>query len=577
MLTKQWQMGEFKADDAGSPVLAKMHMATTRLTKYSADGNPPQLFTNETPLEAQVERRPIPLFCGEQVISLDIRLLLGRHWLKLLKKELLGHLSGEFIREYGLAPPDPADRADVMVCAHQSAWQKFAAMAGHCVDGGKLLLHLKSHPTHHASDGIASSAAEKVVIEVLEVEFRRWFEELFYQPPDAANEAWLPERLEYQFACSAPEKDAEKVLTAEEYYHGHLDWYNFSIDQTRRTLGPINDPNPVDVRKTITRSFMPNPVAFAGMPQSRWWRFEDGRTNFGDIKPDTTDLNKLILMEFGLVYANDWFMLPVTVPTGSIVSVSGLVITNVFGERFWIEPAGKGSDEDPRRWTMYTMNVAGHADVPADAAMLVAPTIPLTLEGKALEEVYLMRDEVANMVWGVETRIALPNGEPVPGREAGLQLQQHYQRIVQQEGGGTTPPPAVEPSAVMRYLLMKGVPENWIPFIPVHKDNDRREIQLQRASMPRLIEGDMKPIERIKPRTSLLRAGLSATPRAPYFIFEEEVPRAGVRVRQSFQRTRWYGGKVITWLGVQKQAGRGEGASGLAFDQLVPTGAPPAV
>ncbi|MCC6397444.1 MAG: hypothetical protein IT282_10530 [Bacteroidetes bacterium] len=54
------------------------------------------------------------------------------------------------------------------------------------------------------------------------------------------------------------------------------------------------------------------------------------------------------------------------------------------------------------------------------------------------------------------------------------------------------------------------------------------------------------------------------------------MPRAGVRVRQSFQRTRWYGGKVVTWLGVQKQAGRGEGASGLAFDQLVPSGAPPA-
>jgi hypothetical protein len=26
MLTRQWQMGEFKADDAGSPVLAKMHI-----------------------------------------------------------------------------------------------------------------------------------------------------------------------------------------------------------------------------------------------------------------------------------------------------------------------------------------------------------------------------------------------------------------------------------------------------------------------------------------------------------------------------------------------------------------------
>jgi len=29
MLTKQWQMGEFEGDDAGSPVLAKIRMDTT--------------------------------------------------------------------------------------------------------------------------------------------------------------------------------------------------------------------------------------------------------------------------------------------------------------------------------------------------------------------------------------------------------------------------------------------------------------------------------------------------------------------------------------------------------------------
>lgn len=29
MLTKQWQMGEFQGDDAGSPVFAKIHDAST--------------------------------------------------------------------------------------------------------------------------------------------------------------------------------------------------------------------------------------------------------------------------------------------------------------------------------------------------------------------------------------------------------------------------------------------------------------------------------------------------------------------------------------------------------------------
>ncbi len=571
MLTKQWQMGEFKADDAGSPVTAKMHMATTRLTKYRPDSHAVQAFNDDVPLEAQVEQRPIPLFSGEQEIALDIRLLMGRHWLKLLNKEGLGHLRREFIREYGIVSPDPDSRNDALVCAHKHAWQKFVAVAGRGMDGAKLYLYLKERASHRAYDNITATAIEKATLAVLELPFKNWFEQLFYQPTDPDNDAWLPERLEYQFACSAPIKETEKILKAEEYYHGHLDWYNFSIDQSRQTLGPVEGQNPHDVQNMITRSFMPNPVRFDGMPHTRWWRFEDGKTNFGDIKPDTTDLIKLMLIEFGLVYANDWFLLPVTLPTGSLCDIKGLVVSNVFGERFWIEPAAKGRDEDPQRWTMYSLNVAGHADVPADLSILVAPVVPKIFEGKPLEEVYLVRDEVANMVWGVETQIALPSGETTPGREAALQMQRHYQRIVKIENSGAIPPPAIEPVAAIRYQLMNSVPENWIPFVPVHKDNDRREIQLQRASMPRIIEGDTKPVEKIKPRTALMREGLSATPALPYFIHEEEVPRIGARVCQSFQRTRWYGGKVVTWLGVRKQTGRGEGASGLAYDQIVPT------
>ncbi len=87
--------------------------------------------------------------------------------------------------------------------------------------------------------------------------------------------------------------------------------------------------------------------------------------------------------------------------------------------------------------------------------------------------------------------------------------------------------------------------------------------------MPRVIEE--KPIRKIKPRTALLSEGLSENPPRPYFIHEEEVPRSGAIVTQSFQRTRWYDGKVITWLGARKQTGRGEGASGLAFDLIIPT------
>ena len=117
---------------------------------------------------------------------------------------------------------------------------------------------------------------------------------------------------------------------------------------------------------------------------------------------------------------------------------------------------------------------------------------------------------------------------------------------------------------------MTSVPENWIPFIPVHIENDLREIQLRRAGMLRIITGDTNPPVKVEPRSNLLRHGLDQPLPEGYDLFEEEVPRAGVRVTQSFQRTRWYNGQVFVWLGARKETGRGERSSGLAFDQIVP-------
>jgi hypothetical protein len=116
---------------------------------------------------------------------------------------------------------------------------------------------------------------------------------------------------------------------------------------------------------------------------------------------------------------------------------------------------------------------------------------------------------------------------------------------------------------------MNSVPENWIPFLPVHVPNNNREIQLQRAAMPRILLGDLSPATKVQPLTSLLRQGLDIAPAQPYFLHEEEVPRAGVRVTQYYSRSRWAQGQVYTWLRVQKQTGRGEASSGLAFDRLV--------
>jgi len=120
--------------------------------------------------------------------------------------------------------------------------------------------------------------------------------------------------------------------------------------------------------------------------------------------------------------------------------------------------------------------------------------------------------------------------------------------------------------------VMSSVPEHWIPFVPVHVPGDNRQIQLQRAAMPRIVPG--LPVEPVEPRTALLRVGRDLGTPEGYLVHEEEIGRAGTVLSQCFQRTRAFGGRAVVWVGVQRGVGRGEGSSGLAFDRLVDVPAP---
>jgi len=568
MLTKQWQMGEFRGEDAGSPAAAKVQVATTRLRAYKAAHGTVQEFDDALPLEARVERRPIPLSIGGRMASLDIRLLMGRQWLKMMAP--VADYESAFIQRYPIDVPDPSKKEDAHLCAHPEVWQTFAAVAGARMDGGALYEYLVADAGHHAWDGMTSVlAVHRSPIDDLAKSFVQWFETLFTQPPETGEDAWLPDRLEYQFTCAAPEGKGDIVLEAEEYYHGHLDWYNLDVSRERATLGTISSTQP-DPKETVVQSLVPVPIMYDGMPNTRWWAFEDRRVNFGGVTPSTTDLGTLMFLEFGLVYANDWYLIPMVLPAGSLARVRGMAVTTVFGERFWIEAAGSGAEEQWQRWSLFTLSAtAKEKGQAADTSLLLLPTVPKIQEGKPLEEAMLVRDEVANMVWGVEKTIGLATGSGKSGSEAAAETLAYYRRLLagwlEAHPGSIVSVPSVAP---IRYEVMNTVPEHWIPFIPVHVPGDNRATQLQRAAMPRILEGDPDDPAKVRPRTVLLRDGVE-TPRHKYFLHEEEVPRAGALVRQAYQRTRWTSGRVLVWLGARKQTGRGAGSSGLAFDRIV--------
>ena len=68
---------------------------------------------------------------------------------------------------------------------------------------------------------------------------------------------------------------------------------------------------------------MPSPVSFKGMPARRYWEMEDASIDIGAIDAGPTDLARLMLREFALIYGNDWFVVPVPVTVGSVARITG--------------------------------------------------------------------------------------------------------------------------------------------------------------------------------------------------------------------------------------------------------------
>jgi len=556
LLTRQWQLGELRGADAGSPVTATYSVTASAPSWFrpgASTGTVEDLLGDE-PLEAVAERRSVPFAFGTDPISFDLRLLIGRRWLKLLGAvPPLRHLRQAYVEAYPIGLPDPAADADTARVSHPEVWSQLQAVAGRRMDGYLLYRHLVDGG--HAFDGIPAPAPFRPQLDQLGMRLVRWFDGLIDQP--AGDASWDPRRLEHRFSVAAADPGGgETVLTAPEYPGGELDWHAFSLDPDH----PLGGADPTST--PLNRTVFPAPVRFSGMPLPRWWAVEDGRTNFAAVRPDSTDLTRLIFLEFALVFSNDWFQLPCDLPAGTVAAVAGLAVTDVFGQRLWITPAGAGADQDWQRWSMFTLDTLGDEPVAADTRLFLPPTVPHVATGPALEEVSLVRDENANLVWGIERTVRLPTGEGRRGSEVAAEILAHRQRLF-------PPPPPDAPRAAVAYEAMSTIPENWIPFIPVHVPGDTRRIQLQRAALPSSVDG-----QPVRPRTALLREGLDTPTPQPYFVNEEEVPQTGTTLSTAYNRTRWHDGRVTIWLATRRGTGRGEASSGLGFDLLVDTPTP---
>jgi hypothetical protein len=537
MLTRQWQLGELTAEDTGTLVFANLRYRCTHLQQ-----------PGESPLEARIERQPLFGDPAEVATHLPVRVQMGQYWLKLLSGDAqLRELKGRFIRLYPLQA-DAKQSVEVR--------QYVALCQGRCLDG--YLFFTAADPFAAMDD------AQRPRLKALFDRFRAWYVAQYEQPATPADDQqpatpaedlqpatpahqWLASRLKYAALPLATvpggQGVVQKALRVTEYSHGQLDWYDFELFSP--STGPMPPAGVTEIREYRhgtpgAKALLPAPVRFDGMPESRFWAFEDGGTNFAAVDADPKDLAKLALIEFALIYSGDWSLLNLEVPVGSYVEIQSLEVVDSFGRTTQV-PALKADN-----WGFLSLGKQeGSSQTAPDRGLLIPPAAGSSLQGRALEEVQFRRDEMVNLVWGIETIVPSAFGSGKPGRE------QEPERPLLKANGNA-----------LQYRKLSAFPPNWIPFQPVQSAAGhlllRRAAIRDRASEP------------VRPRTTLLRQGIGADDRwkKHYDIESSEIGRAGVIVRKAFQRSRDADGRVYVWLGLERHTGTGEGSSGLLFDDV---------
>lgn len=512
LLARQWQFGEFRGEDAGTPLAVQVSTASQRVTAWQP-GDPAgdaaaRPLPEHEPLDPSVEREPA-VASGP---GFRQRAEAGALLVTALAEA--GFETRAALVAACPLPLPPAGNPD-----DEKIPRFLRTVALTSPDGTTAAAALE------AGDPAWLGGAPEAALEAAQ-EWLGWYRRNVAPQAAADADSWIPERLEYRFSLRVGDAGAQRVFQAPLHEGGALDWYSFDY-APRRTLALPEEPP----ASASTRDFtvMASPLRYAGMPADRLWQFEDGAVNLGKLEVQRHDLARLCFVEFAMIYGNDWFVVPVDAETGSFTTVTELAYTTTFGDRFVVPPA----DDRGRtgRFRLFEIGTKGTEETLR--GLFIPPTARGTLEGRALEDVMFLRDETANMAWAVEATVQSASGDPRSRREE-------------------TPPamerPEITPPAELQYLLATTVPKHWIPLVPM-PTTGHGGFALRKGTMTG--EDDW--------RGELLHP-------TPLTIREEEIPREGVRVRRVPALVRAADGQCVRWITRRVSVGRGEGSAGLAFD-----------
>lgn len=553
MLGRQWQLLEFAGHDGGTAVRARLRAESAPLSRWlpgrPAASSSGRRLTGARPLEEVVEgegARP-PSKAGIRQAAEA-----GLAFLRLLDDAgLTGKYASSYLQGYPIARPSPSQRRTL----DPDTLRLLDVIATRAPHGGNLYADLDGalRPPGGGAGGLPpdppiDSGDDADAITALARGWLARYDDIL-APRAGGRQPWTPERLEYEFAVAARTSTGQAVLTASAYRGGELDWHAFDLNPAA-SLGASGDPQPASIVRTV----IPAPIRYRGMPRPRFWEFEDEITNFGAVDAAADDLGRMLLIEFALVYGNDHLVIPVDLDVGSVCEIHSLVVTDSFGERTLVRSA-RDVDGPTGAWAMFELSLDrrdGATTAQPAELFFLPPTLGQHLEGDPIEDVLLIRDEMANMAWAVERSVEGGSGRTLDRFEAWQERRHREEQAAEAAEPGSTAPKA----GGLEYRLSSETPEHWFPLLPVAVGTTSMALRLGETATQR--PGDV-PLGRVLESYD-----------AQTLIREEEVPRAGARILRAHQYTRWVDGTTHLWVGRRKRVGRGEGSSGLRWDIAEP-------
>ena len=567
MLTRQWQMGEFQAEDAGTPVQARVRATTAtlcrrfsgELPKPSVSPAPVPIAAQaynpaQTPLEVLVERRRMRANDEKDARMLTFAVESGLHFLRMLESQALSKYRPVFITKLALQPL--ATISSTLIDDASSRYLQ--SMVGRAPDGRQLATLLRTSGAGQLvlDPALNIAVADRAKVQQAATSWLAWYDSMYSEPGGSADDAWNPPRLEYALSVGAKlsaNAGDEMTYSASEI-DGPIDWSSFDVNsQAFLTTAADQGFTPI-VEATI-----PAPVNFPGIPAPRFWEMEDARLAYGLLPVGPTDLAQLLMIEYVSSYGNDWFVVPLTLPVGSVTRVESLVVTDTFGVRNLIRPIGDPAIPAPHfsLWqsSFRNPNSFSAARVVTNRFFL-PPTLPRTIDSGPLEDVLFMRDEMANLAWAIERTVESPIEQPARRYEA-------------PDAVPVEPPVDPVVASLPRYLLSTQVPPNWIPLLPVQIPNPAFPTTagqiLSRLKRGAVLQPDGS--KKVHNATGEVLGSLGNQ-----LLYDEEVPREGARITRQRRMARWTDGSTWLWTSFRNQAGQGEGSSQLKFDQVIEPG-----